>query len=156
MVVVGSFFGGFFPPAECLSQTAYHVLYNILLVYRLLLVMSDGIIGWPEIACLRLQASHSLWLSPSDLAGHHCSALWLSISPGPRKGSCNDPRGLPVLSPPLSRGGLWRDLEGGNPGSPPRGPVQFSGKIVGVFTSSLTTQLGLSQVFSNIVWFLVN
>ena len=36
------------------------------------------------------------------------------------------------------------------------GTVQSSGKMVGVFPRLLTTHLGLYQIISNNVWFLVN
>ena len=51
---------------------------------------------------------------------------WLSISPGPRSGSFNDPRRLPVPSPPVSRCGLWCDQEGGTLVHPSAGVGCFS------------------------------
>ena len=50
-------------------------VYHYLLFQDPSLVMSDGVLVWPLAACLRLQVTHSLWLSPSDLAGPHCSVL---------------------------------------------------------------------------------
>ena len=50
-------------------------VYHCLLFLDPPLVMSDGVLVWPLAACLRLQVTHSLWLSPSDLAGPHCSVL---------------------------------------------------------------------------------
>ena len=50
-------------------------VYHCLFFQGLALVMSDGVLAWLWAACTRLQAIHSLWLSPSDLAGSHSSAL---------------------------------------------------------------------------------
>ena len=45
--------------------------------------------------------------------------------------------------------GLWCDQEGGIPGSPPGGAIQFSGEMVGMFPCHPTTPLCLSQIISN-------
>ena len=131
-------------------------IYHCLLFWDPSLVMSDGVLVWPNRACSRWQAIPNLWLSPSDLLVPTVLPCCLSISPGPRSGSVNQPRGLPVPSPPVSSGGLQCDWEGGHPVSPSRGTVQSPENMVGVFPCPLTTHLGLSQILSNNIWFLVN
>ena len=62
-------------------------------------------------------------------------------------------RALPVPPLPASRRGLWCYWEGEIPGSTPAGAIQSPRKMIGVFP---TTSLGLAQILSSNVWFLVN
>ena len=119
---------------------------------------TPGDVRWcPSLALCSLSETASIpvcgcllyiWLVPTGLP---CQ---LSISPGPRSGSFNDPRGLPVPSPPVSRGGLV-DQEGGSMGHPWRTLFSPRGGSESV-SPSLATHLGLSQILSNNVWVRVN
>ena len=97
-------------------------VYYCLLFPDLPLLIPDGTLVWPQAACARLQVIYSRWLSPSDLACPLCSALPTFHQPRAWNNLFNDLRLLPVCSPSASRGGLWNNLEGDNPGHPQQAP----------------------------------
>ena len=83
--------------------------------------------------------------------------IWLDLIILP----CQDPSALGpkvvlLMTLSLRSTCLWFDRVGGNPGSLLWGTIQYSGKMVRVFPHPLTRSLGLFQILSNTIWFLVN
>ena len=134
-------------------------VYHCLLFLDLPMVMSNGILAWAYAACSRLQAIHSLWLSVSFRFGWSplfCPAGFPSAQcPGVvHFMTQEDSQYLLHLSlqrGPLVQSGGWK------PWVTSRGHCSVFRKDGGcVSLPPCPIRLGLCQILSNNVWFLVN
>ena len=136
-----------------LSKVQY---FHSLLCLNLSLVMSASVLTCPQAACLKLQAIHSLWLSPSGLLVTIFLPCWFSISTGPTSGSFNNPRTLLGPPPPACRGDLWCHWECGIPRMPLGERFSLQGRWWECFCVPSPLVLVCPRLFSIMHFFLVN